>query len=90
MVSRCFMFMYFLQPPLGSGYMTKPCADQHQRRIRYNKMRHLNDIFHIYDYTFLPRLSFCKFKNLLPHLSQNITKIHRNSGRITVDFYWWT
>ena len=23
-------------------------------------------------------------------LSQNITKIHRNSDRITVDFYWWT
>ena len=50
----------------------------------------MNDIFHIYDHTFLLRLSFCKFKNLLPHLSQNITKIHRNSGRITVDFYWWT
>ena len=27
------MFMYFLLPPLGSGYMTQPGTDQHQCRI---------------------------------------------------------
>ena len=38
--SRCFMFMYFLLPHLGTGYMAQPGTDQHERRVAVGKTAH--------------------------------------------------
>ena len=30
---RCFMFMYFLLPPLGTGHMAQPGTDQYEGKF---------------------------------------------------------